>query len=125
LLGQSRADECKELLDKASKGEIEAIVTHFSIHAIEAVVNDSGLILNLLRNLENSLGLYLYGTSVDDEMAAAVLMTDVQRDFDDSLQYYVAKKLGAKSVVSFDTHFGGLDIPRTVPKDVIGGGSVS
>jgi len=49
------------------------------------------------------------------------MMGDIKRDFDDALQYYVAKKLGAKAIVSFDKHFDGLDVPRLEPKQVIQG----
>jgi predicted nucleic acid-binding protein len=47
------------------------------------------------------------------------LMKDLGRDFDDALQYYVAKKLGANAIISFDKHFDGLDVPRLEPKDAI------
>ena len=93
-------------------------MTHFSLHAIEAVLNDPDLNLKLLRNIENSLGLTLYDTSIEDEMSTAILMKEIGRDFDDTLQYYVAKKMGAEVIVSFDRHFDGLDIPRIEPARV-------
>jgi len=40
-------------------------------------------------------------------------------DFDDSLQYYVAKKLGVKAIVSYNKHFGKTDIQRKEPSDFI------
>ncbi|MEM2896111.1 MAG: PIN domain-containing protein [Candidatus Bathyarchaeia archaeon] len=118
LLGRGKAKECEELLNKISKGKVEAIMTHFTVHAIESIMNDKELILKFLRNLESSVGLYVYDTDISDETAAAILMEDIKRDFDDALQYYVAKKLGVKAIVSFDKHFDGLDTPRLEPKDV-------
>jgi predicted nucleic acid-binding protein len=50
-----------------------------------------------------------------------MLMEEMKLDFDDTLQYYVAKKLGVDSIVSFDKHFVGLDIPRVEPADVVKG----
>jgi predicted nucleic acid-binding protein len=41
----------------------------------------------------------------------------IDRNHDDSMQYYVAKKSGAEKIVSFDHHFDGLDIPRAEPKE--------
>jgi predicted nucleic acid-binding protein len=41
LLGQSRGDECEELLNRVSRGELEAVITHFSVHAIGAVLTSS------------------------------------------------------------------------------------
>ena len=102
-----------------SEGELEAVATKFSIHAIEAILNDSELILIFLRNLRNSIGLDIYETSMDDEIAASMLMKKLKLDFDDSLQYYVAKKLGVKAIVSYDKHFDKTDIQRKEPSDFI------
>lgn len=118
LLGQKKALECKGLLDRVATGRTQAVMTHFSLHAIEAVLNDADLNLKLLRNIENSLGMTLYDTSIDDEMSTAILMKEIGRDFDDTLQYYVAKKMGAEAIISFDRHFDGLDIPRIEPSRV-------
>jgi len=119
LLDQKRADECEKFLNKLSRGELEGVVTRYTIHAIETMLNSPDEILLFLRNVENSIGLYVYETDNEDEMAIAMLMKEIKRDFDDTLQYYVAKKLGAKAIVSFDRHFDGLDIPRAEPKDYI------
>jgi len=70
-------------------------------------------------NLEHSAGLYLYDTNLTEEMASALISKNIHRDFDDALQYYVAKKLGADAIVSFDEHFDGLDIRRAEPRDLL------
>ncbi|MCD6348029.1 MAG: type II toxin-antitoxin system VapC family toxin [Candidatus Korarchaeota archaeon] len=119
FLDQERADECEDFLTKVSNGEIEGIVTHFSVHAIEAILNDSEAIQRFLRNLLGSIGLEVYSTTVEDEMAASMLMDHVGLDFDDSLQYYVAKKLGVEAIVSFDKHFDGVDVVRKEPSDLL------
>ncbi len=36
------------------------------------------------------------------------------------MQYYVAKKVGAEGIVSFDKHFDGLDLRRLEPNAVLG-----
>ena len=56
---------------------------------------------------------------MDDEIAASMLMKKLKLDFDDSLQYYVAKKLGVKAIVSYDKHFDKTDIQRKEPSDFI------
>jgi len=33
FLGQEKAQECEEFLNKVSKGEIDAVITTFTIHA--------------------------------------------------------------------------------------------
>ncbi|MEM3404587.1 MAG: PIN domain-containing protein [Nitrososphaeria archaeon] len=120
FLNQKKADECEQLLNKIAKGDLEAVVTGFTIHAIETILNDSKLVLTFLRSIENSLGLSAYDTTIDEEMYVAMLINKENLDFDDGLQYYAAKKLGVEAIVSFDKHLDGLDIPRKEPKEVLG-----
>ncbi len=118
-LGRERAADCEELLNATSAGKIETTATHFAIHAVEAILRGSEPITTFLRNLENSQGLYIYETSIADEIATAMLSKSLKRDFDDALQYYTAKKLGADAIVSYDKHFDGLDIPRIEPPEAL------
>mgnify|MGYP000508603677 CR=1 FL=1 len=119
FLGQEKAEECERFLEKVSSGELEAVVSKFTIHAIEAMLNDSTLILTFLRNIQGSLGLNVYETSMEDEMAASMLMDKVKLDFDDAVQYYLAKKLGVKAIVSYDKHFDKVDIKRKEPSEFL------
>lgn len=120
FLDREKADECEKFLEGVSNGDLEAVVTRFSVHAIEAILNNPKLILIFLRNIENSLGLTIYDTTIDEEMAISMIMEEKKLDFDDALQYYVAKKLGVEAIVSFDKHFDKLDIPRKEPIEIIG-----
>jgi len=120
LMGRKKATRCKELLDRLSLGEVEGVVTHFAIHSVEAVVGrHGGDVASFLRTVDQTSGLNVHDTTVTDEIAASLLAEKIRRDFDDALQYYVAKKLGAEAIVSFDRHFDGLDIPRTEPNAII------
>lgn len=95
------------------------MISKFTIHAIEAILNDSALVLAFLRNVDGSLGLSVYETSLEDEMAASMLMDNVKLDFDDALQYYLAKKLGVEAIVSYDQHFDSTDMKRREPSELI------
>ncbi|MEM2902732.1 MAG: hypothetical protein QXO32_08410 [Candidatus Bathyarchaeia archaeon] len=64
FLGQERSEECERFLGKISNGELEAVISKFTVHAVEAVLNNYASILTFLRNVQNSLGLDVYGTSV-------------------------------------------------------------
>jgi predicted nucleic acid-binding protein len=119
FLGQEKARECEEFLNKIAEGEIGAVVTTFTIHACEALLNDSRNILIFLRNIQNSLGILIYNTSIDDEIATAMLMNKIGLDFDDALQYYVATKLGAEAILSYDKHFDKTDIKRKEPREYL------
>jgi predicted nucleic acid-binding protein len=117
LLDQKRAGECERLLEFVSKGTIEAVVTHFTVHAIEACLGSGKNLEAFLRNLQHFLGLFVYDTNISDEIS--LVSKKIDRDFDDTLQYYVAKKLGVDSIVTFDEHFDGLDIDRVEPNDLL------
>jgi predicted nucleic acid-binding protein len=119
FLGQKKAKDCEVLLNEVSEGKIEAVVTHFTVHAVEAALGSSRLLIAFLRNLESSQGLSIYYTGISEEISIAMLMERMGLNFDDALQYYVAKRLGAETIVSFDKHFDNLDVPRVEPSQVV------
>jgi predicted nucleic acid-binding protein len=130
LFARARARESSLFLNRISEGNLAGVVTRFSVHSIEAILKGKpkGELTSFLRGLDQSKGLSIYDTTTTDEVAASLLMDKISRDFDDSLQYYVAKKLAAESIVSFDRDFDGLDVRRLEPKDFVGqspGGSTS
>lgn len=116
LMDQPNAEDCERLLSAVSEGKVEALVTRYSLHAIESLLRDPDVLTSFLRNIENSAGLFVYETDTSEELVISILMKEIRRDFDDSLQYYVSKKVGAKAIVSFDRHFDGLDIRRVDPE---------
>ena len=81
-------------------GNIQAIVTHYTIHAAEASLQRGKRLTDFLRNVESSEGLHVSETSISEEETIAVLAGKMGKDFDDALQYYVAKKEGASAIVS-------------------------
>ncbi|EQD56804.1 PilT domain-containing protein [mine drainage metagenome] len=119
MLNQNRADECETLLKKIAIGELSVVVSRFSIHAIEAIIGKGELIGTFLRDVNSSIGLRLYDTNTQDEIAVTLFQEASKLDFDDALQYFVAKKLGAESIISFDRDFDNLDIKRLEPNQVI------
>lgn len=121
LLGQKKAEDCEALLNSISKGEIEAVVTHFTVHAVEAVLGSGEPLIAFLRNLENSEGLTIIDTGISEEISAAMLAERISLDFDDALQYYAARRYGAEAIVSFDEHFDSLDVPRVEPSELVKG----
>ena len=118
MLNQEKAADCKELLERISEGSLEAVVTRFSIHSVEVILDDADSISVFLRNVEASAGLSVYDTDNEDELAVANTLNKIDLDFDDALQYFVAKKTGADFIVSFDRHFDGLDISRVEPSEL-------
>ena len=61
LLGRSKAEQCKTLLDMISEGRAESAVTHFSIHSVETIMRKkAGELTSFLRALDQTVGLYVF-----------------------------------------------------------------
>ena len=118
-LAQEHGAECKALLEAISAGKIEATITHFTLHAMCAILDDNSRITDFLRSVESSVGLSVYSTTISEEISVAILAEEIGKDFDDALQYFVAKKIGASSIVSFDKHLNKLDILRSEPAEIL------
>src|SRR5579864_3731215 len=97
-LDQEKAADCATFLSRVSDGSIEATVTHFTIHAVEASLRSGKHLTEFLRNIESSEGLRVSGTSVSEEASIAVLAEKMGKGFDDALQYFVAKKIGSTAI---------------------------
>ena len=120
LLNRKEAKSCGELLEKVSEGEIKAVVSSFTIHAIEVFLGRKYNILQkFLQNIINSSGLIIYTTTIDEELEAIVMAEKVGLDFDDGIQYFIAKKLRVQAIISFDKHFDNTDLKRKEPREVL------
>ncbi|MCL4336099.1 MAG: PIN domain-containing protein [Candidatus Thermoplasmatota archaeon] len=118
MLQQEKSNECEKFLNSVATGNIEATITRFSLHAIEAILKNPEHTSAFLHNVNSSIGLRVYDTDTSDEIAIALLMKEIKLDFDDTLQFYVAKKIGAEGIVSFDRDFDKVDINRLAPGQV-------
>ncbi len=121
LLGQERADECIALLELIRDGKERAIVTSFSIHSIEVILfsaNKIDILEEFLSTLLKFEGLTVFGTSLIDEIEVVKISRSTGLDFDDSLQYYVAKLFGLE-LVSLDRDFDDKEIRRLEPKNIV------
>ncbi|HKT22121.1 MAG TPA: PIN domain-containing protein [Nitrososphaerales archaeon] len=119
LLDRKNASGCGELLTKLSKGEVEGAVTRFTLHSIEAL-SDPQMMRLFLSNIDRSLGLSVYDTDTAEEREVAEVAKSTGLGFDDAMQLYAAKKLGAEALVSFDRHFDSMDVKRAEPSEVLG-----
>jgi hypothetical protein len=121
LYKRGRWREAKAFLDRVKRGELNACMLHFAVHAISAMLGEPRLASRFLRELASWRGLGVVDLSIEEEALAADLAEKVGLDFDDGLHYYVAKKLGAM-IVSYDKDFDGLDVKRLEPQDLLGRG---
>jgi len=121
FLSRARKDECKMFLGFLRDGKKRGIVTDFSVHSIIVVMNGLGRLKELrtfLLSLLGYRGLYVYPTSISEEVEAVDLAAECGLDMDDAIQYSSALSVKTDAIVSFDRHFDGLEIPRMEPTDV-------
>ena len=121
LLKQERTAESIALVKRVEEGEFEAYITSFSLHSIEVILDrrkDSVLLEEFLEKIIQTRGLQIYQTEAIEEKDISALTRTLQLDFDDALQYFVAKKLGAQ-LVSFDHDFDATDLKRVEPSALV------
>ncbi|MHB1709638.1 MAG: hypothetical protein ACYCT2_09215 [Thermoplasmataceae archaeon] len=73
MLKQKRAEECSSFFQKVAAGTINVVVSRFAIHAIEAILGDGKSVGLFLCEVNSSLGLRVYDTTTQDEMAVTLL----------------------------------------------------
>lgn len=107
LLDQEDAEACDKVIDALSRGRFLGYLTHYALHALETILNrqkrDHELI-SFLKHLIDLETLTIYSTRPEEELAIAELLLDLPLDFDDALQYYVAKTLSVP-IVTLDQDF--------------------
>ncbi|MBI4403443.1 MAG: PIN domain-containing protein [Deltaproteobacteria bacterium] len=105
-MGQASASKALKSLELISETK-RGWVTSFSLHAIEAIIGSTAKVNVLSDFLEFVSGhpfLDRYSTSTDEEKKICRICSELKLDFDDSLQYYVAKT-NHLTLVTFDKHF--------------------
>lgn len=106
LLGQQKADSALRAIEAMSERK-RGWVTSFSVHAIEAILGGTRrfeLILDFLDFVETHPYLDRYSTSSLEEREIAETARQLNLDYDDALQFYVARTRGL-ALVTFDLHF--------------------
>lgn len=107
LLNQSNKSKAIAVFERIEQGEIQALVSSFSIHTLEVVLYNRGLIKELKTFLQiiNSFdNLSIYQSSLKDEIETLKNIKTTKLDFDDCLHYTIAKKLNTP-IITFDKHF--------------------
>ena len=122
MLSQNRGDECKRLLTMLRDGTVRGVITDFTIHSIIVLMDR----FKKLRELETFLssltaykGLYVYTTSIADEIKAVKAAEENGLDIDDAIQYTAALSINADSIISFDKDLDNLKVPRKEPAQII------
>lgn len=121
LLDRKNSESCRRFLEKVESEKAVAVVTTFSLHTVAIIMENLKSLddyKTFLETLMGMKGLLLYSTVPSEELEICDISGKKKLDFDDSLHYFVAKKMNLK-LVSFDRHFDGTGIERLEPKDVL------
>lgn len=122
LLGQERAAVCERALGSLNE-EKTCWVTSFSLHSIEAILSSrdgcEDVLQKFLRDFIGRSGLvHRYETTTEEEWQISELLKRVELDFDDTVQYYVARKKNL-ALVTLDRDFQKIrDIKVISPEDL-------
>ena len=120
LLDQSEAGACEAAVSVLNE-DSPCWVTSFSLHAIEAILSSRGFEEELQTFLEKVMGsafISRYDTTTEEEAKINLLSRTLKLDFDDALQYYVAKK-EKLTLVTLDRDFDKIsDVKILRPQDL-------
>ncbi len=122
MLSRERSEECKELMSLIRDNKVKGLVTDFTIHSIMILLEKFGRIKELktfLLSLRAYKGLWIYYTSILDELRAVDIVIEGKLDIDDAIQYSAALATGSQGIVSFDRDFDFLEIPRLEPQEIV------
>lgn len=122
LLNQERADEVTAFFHRVHEQQIPLLCTHYSIHSIESTLSarkEWTKLSDFLSFIEKMASIAVYQTSIPEEQKITQLIAEKNLDFDDTLQYFVAKKNNCEAIISFDKHFDKTDLARKTPADFL------
>lgn len=121
LLNQEKGDICRQLIYDFYESGQKVILARFSIYSVEVILirekkfkTLEGFLyfLNIFDSLE------VYNTNFDEEIKIIQISRKYNFDFDDALQYYVAKNNNFQ-FISLDKDFDKTDLKRIEPKEVL------
>lgn len=122
LLDQERADEVTAFFHRVHKQQTPLLCAHYSIHSIESTLSvrkEWSKLSDFLSFIEKMPSIAVYQTSLPEEQQITQLISEKKLDFDDTLQYFVAKKNNCSAIISFDKHFDKTDLARKTPADFL------
>ncbi len=111
LLEQDQADKWVNFFERINQQNQICLVTSYTLHSIETILSKLdrlNILAAFLEDLIEHKNIRIFQTSIEDELAIVEDMPKLKLDFDDTLQYYVAKKFQA-TIVSYDKHFKKLN----------------
>jgi predicted nucleic acid-binding protein len=120
LLKQENKENCKEVLGNIAEGEMHAVVSKFTVHGIEGMLTEELDALDkFMTNITSLVNLEISDTTVEEEKQILEIAKKSKMDFDDALQYSVAKRENIGKIISYDTDFDNTDLKRVEPGELV------
>jgi len=120
LMQQENSEDCKELLREIAEGEINSMVSKFTVHGVQGMLTENTEALdNFMTNISSLVNLEIIQTSFEEEKHILELAKSRNLDFDDTLQYSVAKRENVDAIISFDSDFDKTDLERKEPEEIL------
>ena len=122
LFDEPRANNCSKLFGKIENRELEALITIFSIYSagIAGIRNKKAKklreFLTYLSSLEN---VEILTTTIEENIEITQICEKEKLDFDEGMQYFMAKKFDCKGIVSYDKDFDKTDLKRILPEEIV------
>lgn len=122
LLGQPKAAICEKFLNKFYDESQPMIVSLFSVHSIFInLINRKKFekAESFIAKLTKSGNILLYRDDAEDHFEIIDVCNKTGLDFDDGMQYYIAKRAGCKAIISYDSDFDNLEVKRKIPEEFL------
>ena len=120
FLDEENKEECIAFLERIKEGKVKGYLLDITINIILLILKYPEKVktfLEFLRAFEDKI--VIVRTDYDDYISATIVSERFNLDFDDSLHYYIVKKLDLDGIVSYDRDFDKTDIKRIEPKELI------
>ena len=120
FLEQQKKDACRLFLNKTINGEINAIISNFTIDSVLLVMFRHGSALEKMRDflhkVISSKGLSIYSITSSDRLRALQLIENYKLDYEDAIVLQSAISAGHGEILSFDKDFDKIkEIKRIEP----------
>ncbi len=107
LLDQNKKKKAHEILTQVETGELEVVISGFSLHSIEFILcvkKKYDILRDFLLALNEFPNVSIYHTTLEEDLKILEIVDRTSLDFDDANQYYIAKKFNAE-LITFDKDF--------------------
>ena len=121
LLEQKNSGRCRTFMNKTAKGEINAVVSDFTIDSVILVMSNHKVskeeMKEFINKLINSKGIAIYSVSMRDRLQAINIMGRYGLDYEDSVILQTALSTKSKEIMSFDRHFDKISGIKRIEPD--------